>query len=123
MIQVHRIFALIRIFVQIQRTPLSRKLEQAPKAQDSKNPPLPLAGEGWGEGKPMVERFEQTPSSGASRHLLPQAGEGEPHATSTLSPPERALCNARASTSALWAPETAKREAKMKNGTPVTPIS
>ncbi|HEY1454107.1 MAG TPA: error-prone DNA polymerase [Roseiarcus sp.] len=34
------------------------------------NPPLPLAGEGWGEGKGAE------PSSGASRHLLPRAGEG-----------------------------------------------
>ncbi len=36
------------------------------------NPPLPLAGEGPGEGK------DAKPSSGASRHLLPQAGEGIP---------------------------------------------
>src|SRR5271166_1505856 len=35
-------------------------------------PPLPLAGEGWGEGKGAG------PSSGASRHLLPRAGEGQP---------------------------------------------
>ena len=35
-------------------------------------PPLPLAGEGWGEGKGAK------PSSGASRHLLPRAGEGNP---------------------------------------------
>jgi glycine oxidase len=34
-------------------------------------PPLPLAGEGRGEGG-----SETRPSSGASRHLLPQAGEG-----------------------------------------------
>jgi len=31
---------------------------------------LPLAGKGWGEGKPAF------PSSGAARHRLPQAGEG-----------------------------------------------
>ena len=35
-------------------------------------PPLPLAGEGWGEG-----RAAQPPSSGPSRHLLPQAGDGK----------------------------------------------
>jgi len=35
---------------------------------ETMEPPLPLAGEGWGEGK--------RPSSGASRHLLSQAGEG-----------------------------------------------
>jgi TRAP-type C4-dicarboxylate transport system permease small subunit len=35
-------------------------------------PPLPRAGEGWGEG-PVPPR----PSSGPSGHLLPQAGEGK----------------------------------------------
>jgi len=39
-------------------------------------PPLPLAGEGWGEGRPKAQGIENRPSSGASRHLLPQAGEG-----------------------------------------------
>ena len=34
-------------------------------------PPLPLAGEGWGEGAGA-----RRPSSGAARHLLPLAGEG-----------------------------------------------
>jgi glycine oxidase len=33
-------------------------------------PPLPLAGEGWGEGR------AELPSSGPSGHRLPQAGEG-----------------------------------------------
>ncbi len=39
-------------------------------------PPLPLAGEGWGEGFRSTHRPERSPSSGASRHLLPHAGDG-----------------------------------------------
>lgn len=40
--------------------------------------PLPLAGEGWVEGRPQVQGIESWPSPGASRHLVPQAGEGVP---------------------------------------------
>src|SRR5580704_6737472 len=31
-------------------------------------PPLPLPGEGWGEGRSHDQRIERRPSSGASRH-------------------------------------------------------
>jgi hypothetical protein len=34
-----------------------------------------LAGKGWGEGEAAISS-QKRPSSGASRHLLPQAGEG-----------------------------------------------
>ena len=52
-------------------------------------PPLPLAGEGWGEGRRQMRSIERGPSSGAAarrktgvfdalwRHLLLQAGEGD----------------------------------------------
>ena len=44
------------------------------RLRDDKNaPPLPLAGEGWGEGN-VVRAAKSLPSP----YLLPQAGEGEP---------------------------------------------
>jgi protein ImuB len=61
-------------------------------------PPLPLAGEGWGEGNPLTFKSCGSPSSGLSGPLLPQAGEGVPRrlanvhgVRSTSKPPARPL--------------------------------
>ena len=49
-----------------------RALVERSDCRTAITPPLPHAGEGWGEGVSA----SVTPSSGAARHLLPSTGEG-----------------------------------------------
>ncbi len=72
------------------------------------------------ENKPS--RPKTAPPSVGSAGVKPPTSSTQPHATSTPARLARVWAIALTSTSTLCAPGMPKREAKMKNGTPVTPI-